>query len=57
MRDSFFALGGGSLLSARMVTQLFKRTGHPLSLRSVVFETLDELAASCGPPTHPTDLA
>jgi amino acid adenylation domain-containing protein len=53
VRDNFFALGGHSLLSAQMVAQLFKRTGHRLSLRSVIFETLEQLAARCGPAVHP----
>lgn len=54
VRDNFFALGGHSLLSAQMVAQLCKRTGHRLSLRSVVFETLEQLAAHCGPAAQPT---
>jgi acyl-coenzyme A synthetase/AMP-(fatty) acid ligase len=55
VRDNFFALGGHSLLSAQMVAQLEKRTGHRLNLRSVIFETVEQLAANCGPPAHPTD--
>jgi amino acid adenylation domain-containing protein len=53
VRDNFFALGGHSLLSAQMVAQLCKRTGHRLSLRSVIFETLEQLAANCGPAAQP----
>jgi acyl-coenzyme A synthetase/AMP-(fatty) acid ligase len=53
VRDNFFALGGHSLLSAQMVAQLCKRTGHRLSLRSVVFETLEQIAANCGPAAQP----
>ena len=45
-RDNFFALGGHSLMAAQMVAQVHKRTGHRLSLRSVIFETLEQLAAS-----------
>jgi hypothetical protein len=52
----FLRPGRGSLQSAQMVRQLFQRTGHNLRLRSVVREALKWLAASCGPPTHPTDL-
>jgi amino acid adenylation domain-containing protein len=55
VRDNFFALGGHSLLSAQMVAQFFERTGCRLDLRSVIFETLEQLAANCGPPAHPTD--
>jgi hypothetical protein len=48
-RDNFFALGGHSLLSAQMVSQLYQRAGYRLSLRSVIFQTLEQLAASCEP--------
>lgn len=46
-RENFFALGGNSLLAAQMVAQFLKRTGHRVGLRSVVFETLEQIAASC----------
>jgi amino acid adenylation domain-containing protein len=46
IRDNFFALGGNSLLATQMVAQLFKRTGYRVGLRSVLFETLEQLAES-----------
>ncbi len=59
VRANFFALGGYSLLSAQMVERLLKRTGHRLSLRSVIFETLEQLAANCGRacPADPAKLS
>jgi aryl carrier-like protein len=47
VRDNFFALGGDSLLAARMSVEIFRRSGHRVSLRSVVAETLEQLAAGC----------
>ena len=54
-RDNFFALGGHSLQAAQMVAELQKRAGLRLHLRSVVFETLEQLAASCSPSDLSSD--
>ena len=44
--DNFFELGGQSLQVARMAAQFRKAHGHRLSPRAVIFETLEQLAAS-----------
>ena len=43
--DNFFELGGNSLQAAQMVARLRERTGRRLSLRSVIFESLEQLAS------------
>ena len=43
--DNFFELGGHSLLAAQMVARLAQTTDIRLDLRSVIFETLEQLAA------------
>ena len=42
--DNFFELGGQSLQAAQLVTRVFKRTGHKIAPRAVIFETLEQLA-------------
>ncbi len=43
--DNFFELGGHSLLAAQMVARLAQTANIRLPLRSVIFETLEQLAA------------
>jgi amino acid adenylation domain-containing protein len=45
VRDNFFELGGHSLLAARMAARLEQGAGYRLQLRSVIFETLEQIAA------------
>lgn len=45
VRDNFFELGGHSLLAAQMVARLARCHGYRLGLRSVIFESLEQLAA------------
>ncbi|HKE48128.1 MAG TPA: amino acid adenylation domain-containing protein [Rhodanobacteraceae bacterium] len=42
--DNFFELGGQSLQAAQLVTRVFKQSGHRISPRAVIFETLEQLA-------------
>jgi len=51
VRDNFFDLGGHSLLAAQMVNRLAATTGSRVALRSVIFETLEQIAA--GMATRP----
>ena len=44
--DNFFELGGQSLQVVRMVSMLRKRHGIHLTPRAVIFETLEQLAAT-----------
>ncbi|MFZ5442713.1 MAG: amino acid adenylation domain-containing protein [Myxococcota bacterium] len=46
LHDSFFNLGGHSLLSLAVVSQLEARTGHRLSPRVLLFNTLEQVAAA-----------
>jgi amino acid adenylation domain-containing protein len=50
VRDNFFELGGHSLLAAQVVARLARSPGYRLGLRSVVFETLEQLAAGVDVP-------
>ncbi|MFN8008649.1 MAG: amino acid adenylation domain-containing protein [Terriglobia bacterium] len=43
--DNFFDLGGHSLLSMRVVSQVEKRTGYRLNPRELIFQTLEQVAA------------
>ena len=43
--DNFFELGGQSLQAAQLATRIFKQSGHKITPRSVIFETLEQLAA------------
>jgi acyl carrier protein len=43
--DNFFDLGGHSLLCLQVVAQIEKRTGKRLSPRSLLLNTLEQLAA------------
>jgi amino acid adenylation domain-containing protein len=45
VRDNFFELGGHSLLAAQMVARLARCHGYRVGLRSVIFESLEQLAA------------
>jgi len=49
VHDNFFDLGGHSLLSLRVIAQIEKRTGARLGPRDLIFQTLEQLAASCQP--------
>jgi acyl carrier protein len=44
--DNFFDLGGHSLLAMRAVNELEKRLGTKLDLRTLVFESLAQVAAA-----------
>jgi hypothetical protein len=53
LHDNFFDLGGHSLLSMKVITQIEKKTGRLLNPRELIFGTLEQLAALCeqDPPT------
>jgi amino acid adenylation domain-containing protein len=55
--DNFFELGGHSLLAAQMVARLAQTAGIRVNLRSVIFETLEQLAAGVEPDAEPKDRA
>ena len=55
--DNFFELGGHSLLAAQMVARLAQTSGLRLELRSVIFETLEQLAAGIDRRSEPKDHA
>jgi amino acid adenylation domain-containing protein len=57
VRDNFFDLGGHSLLAAQMVTGLAQTTGYQVRLRSVIFETLEQIAAGVGKQSGPVERA
>lgn len=44
--DNFFELGGNSLQAAQMAARYREQTGVRLAPRSIIFETLEQLAAS-----------
>jgi hypothetical protein len=46
-RDNFCDLGGHSLLSMRVVARIEKQTGQRISPREMLFQTLEQLAATC----------
>ena len=48
--DNFFDLGGHSLLLIRVITQIEKKTGLLLHPRQFMFQTLEQIAASCDGP-------
>jgi amino acid adenylation domain-containing protein len=48
--DNFFDLGGHSLLSMRVISEIQKRTGIRLQFRDLVLQTLRQLAARCEQP-------
>jgi amino acid adenylation domain-containing protein len=43
--DNFFEIGGHSLLSMQVIVRLERRTGHRLGPRTLVFSTLEQIAA------------
>jgi AMP-binding enzyme C-terminal domain/Phosphopantetheine attachment site/AMP-binding enzyme len=45
--DNFFDLGGHSLLSLRVLARVEERVGSPLSPRELIFQTLEQFAATC----------
>ncbi len=47
VRDNFFDIGGHSLLAMRVLAAIEKKTGHRLHPRSIIFQTLEQIAASC----------
>jgi amino acid adenylation domain-containing protein len=47
VHDNFFDLGGHSLLSLRVIARIEKRTGCRLGPRDLIFQTLEQLAATC----------
>jgi hypothetical protein len=47
LHDNFFDLGGHSLLSLRVIAQIEKRTGSRLGPRDLIFQTVEQLAATC----------
>jgi len=46
VHDNFFDLGGHSLLSAQVIARIEKATGAQLSLRTIMLDTLEQLAAA-----------
>jgi amino acid adenylation domain-containing protein len=55
--DNFFELGGHSLLAAQMVARLAQTTDIRLDLRSVIFETVEQLAAGSAGRSEPKERA
>ncbi len=47
VRDNFFNVGGHSLLGLRVVARLEEKTGVRLAPHSLLFDTLEQLAARC----------
>jgi amino acid adenylation domain-containing protein len=47
VRDNFFDLGGHSLLAMRVLAAIEKETGNHLHPRAIIFQTLEQIAASC----------
>jgi len=47
IHDNFFDLGGHSLLSLRVLARIEKRIGCRLGPRDLIFQTLEQFAASC----------
>jgi amino acid adenylation domain-containing protein len=47
VRDNFFDLGGHSLLAMRVLAAIEKETGQHLHPRAIIFQTLEQIAASC----------
>jgi acyl carrier protein len=47
VHDNFFALGGHSLLSVRVVSRIEKEQGIRLDPRDLIFQTLEQVAAAC----------
>ena len=47
VHDNFFDLGGHSLLSIRAIARVEKMYGVRLSLRDLMFQSLEQCAASC----------
>jgi len=47
LRDNFFDLGGHSLLAMRTLAPIEKRVGRRINPGEIVFQTLEQLAASC----------
>jgi hypothetical protein len=45
--DNFFDLGGHSLLSLRVIARIEKLTGSRLGPRDLIFQTVEQLAATC----------
>ena len=46
VRDNFFDIGGHSLLAMRVLAQVQKRVGRRMNPREMIFQTLEQLAAS-----------
>ena len=55
--DNFFELGGHSLLAAQMVARLAQTSDIRLDLRSVIFETVEQLAAGSAGRSEPKERA
>lgn len=53
VQDNFFDLGGDSLLSMRVVAKLDKAIGVQINPGELIFQTLEQLAASCEERTEP----
>ena len=47
LHDNFFELGGHSLLAMRLVARMEEVTGVRVGLRSIVSDTLEQIAAAC----------
>jgi amino acid adenylation domain-containing protein len=47
VHQNFFDLGGHSLLAVRAAYEIERRTGRPLDVRPIFFETLRQLAVRC----------
>lgn len=47
VNDNFFEIGGHSLLSVQVIGKFKEKTGIKLELRSVIMDTLGQIAAQC----------
>jgi acyl carrier protein len=54
VRDNFFDLGGHSLLSLRVLSEIERRTGVRLSPREMIFHTLEQSARTLESVTNPS---
>ncbi len=57
VQENFFDLGGHSLLSLRVVSELEKRTGICIQPQQLILETLEQIAAGCATSNQPVTKA